>query len=89
MRLPTIQGLIRRRILANFRIDPQVAQQQLPSRFRPKLHEGFAVAGICLIWLEQIRPKPIPDIIGLSSENAAHRIAVLWDELTEISKTTS
>ena len=80
MRLPTIQGVIRRRILANFRVDPEVMQDQLPSRFRPKLHEGFAVAGICLIRLEHIRPKRLPSIVGLSSENAAHRVAVLWDE---------
>jgi uncharacterized protein DUF2071 len=80
MRLPTIQGIIRRRILANFRIDPQVMQRQLPSRFRPKLHDGFAVAGICLIRLEHIRAKLMPEILGLNSENAAHRVAVLWDE---------
>jgi Uncharacterized conserved protein (COG2071) len=80
MRLPTIQGVIRRRILANFRIDPEVMQRQLPSRFTPKLHNGFAVAGICLIRLEHIRPKFVPEVIGLSSENAAHRVAVLWEE---------
>lgn len=79
MRLPTIQGIIRRRILANFHIDPQVMQKQLPARFRPKLHDGFAIAGICLIRLEQIRPRLMPSIIGLNSENAAHRVAVLWD----------
>lgn len=80
MRLPTIQGIIRRRILANFRVDPQVMQAQLPARFRPKLHEGFAVAGICMIRLDHIRPKLMPEIVGISSENAAHRVAVLWDE---------
>ena len=80
MRLPTIQGVIRRRILANFRIDPEVMQRQLPSRFTPKLHKGFAVAGICLIRLEHIRPKFIPEVIGLNSENAAHRVAVLWQQ---------
>jgi len=80
MRLPTIQGIIRRRILANFRIDPDVMQRHMPSRFRPKLHNGFAVAGICLIRLEHIRPKLMPEIVGLNSENAAHRVAVLWDE---------
>lgn len=79
MRLPTIQGIIRRRILANFRVDPQVMQRQLPSRFRPKIHNGFAVAGICLIRLEHIRPRLMPEIVGLNSENAAHRVAVLWD----------
>lgn len=80
MRLPTIQGMIRRRILANFRVDPSVMQKQLPSRFRPKLHNGFAVAGICMIRLEHIRPKMTPEVVGLDSENAAHRVAVLWDE---------
>ena len=80
MKLPTIQGTIRRRILANFRVDPQAMQRQLPSRFRPKLYDGFAVAGICMIRLDHIRPKLMPEIVGISSENAAHRVAVLWDE---------
>lgn len=80
MRLPTIQGVIRRRILANFRVDPKVMQRLLPSRFTPKLHDGFAVAGICLIRLEHIRPKFVPLNVGLNSENAAHRVAVLWEE---------
>lgn len=83
MKLPTIQGIIRRRILANFRVEPAIMQRQLPPRFRPKLHNGFAVAGICLIRLEHIRPQRMPEIIGLSSENAAHRVAVLWDEDNE------
>ena len=80
MKLPVIQGVIRRRILANFRVDPEVMQQQLPTRFRPKLQRGYAVAGICLIRLEHIRPKFVPESIGLNSENVAHRVAVLWDE---------
>ena len=53
MRLPIIQGVIRRRILANFRVDPEIMQREIPARFRPKLQNGFAVAGICLIRLEQ------------------------------------
>lgn len=80
MRLPTLQGIIKRRILVNFRAEPNAIQQILPAQFRPKLHNGKAVAGICLIRLEQMRPKLAPEFIGVSSENAAHRIAVLWDE---------
>jgi hypothetical protein len=80
MKLPIIEGIIRRRILVNFRVNPEVIQNLLPSRFRPKLHQGYAVAGICLIRLEHIRPKMLPQIVGLNSENAAHRIAVLWDD---------
>jgi len=78
MKLPSIQGIIRRRLLVNFRVDPEAIQRQLPSKFRPKLHNGSAIAGICLIRLEQIRPIGLPSFIGLSSENAAHRIAVQW-----------
>lgn len=80
MRLPIINGLIRRRLLVNFRVDEDVMKRFLPSPFRPKLHRGYAIAGICLIRLEQIRPGWLPDFCGISSENAAHRIAVLWDE---------
>ena len=80
LRLPTIQGVIRRRLLVNFEVDAEIAQRQLPARFRPKLHEGKAIAGICLIRLEHIRPKGWPETVGVSSENGAHRIAVLWDE---------
>jgi hypothetical protein len=64
----------------NFRVDPDVIQRVLPSPFRPKLHRGSAIAGICLIRLEDIRPKRFPRLVGISSENAAHRIAVLWSD---------
>jgi len=80
MRVPVIHGLIRRRLLVNFRVDAEVMQKFLPAPFRPKLHQGYAIAGICLIRLEQIRPSWLPRFCGVSSENAAHRIAVLWDE---------
>jgi hypothetical protein len=80
MRLPTLTGTIKRRLLVNFHADPEVVQSQLPGRFRPKLQEGRAVVGVCLIRLEQMRPKGMPGFVGLSSENAAHRIAVLWDD---------
>ena len=80
MNIPTLIGTIRRRILVNFRADPDVIQHFLPQGFRPKLQDGHAVAGICLIRLENIRPKFVPDLVGINSENAAHRIAVEWDE---------
>src|SRR3954454_23207192 len=79
MKLPKVHRLIRRRLLVNYRLDPRVAQRQLPSTFHPKLHNGFAIAGICLIRLENIRPKRFPALLGISSENAAHRFAVTWD----------
>lgn len=77
-----LQGVVRRRILVNFRVDAAVIQRQLPEPFRPKLVGEWAMAGICLIRLEQLRPKGLPAAIGVSSENAAHRIAVTWTELS-------
>lgn len=79
MRFPIIHGLIRRRLLINFRVDAEVMSRFLPPPFRPKLHRGHAIAGICLIRLEQIRPAWLPRFCGASSENAAHRVAVCWD----------
>lgn len=80
MNIPTISGIIRRRILLNYRTHPEIAQQIIPKNFHPKLVNGFAIVGICLIRLEEIRPKGFPKIIGISSENSAHRIAVEWDD---------
>src|SRR5215213_8122480 len=78
MKIPTIQGLIDRRMLVNFTADPAVVQKLLPAPFRPKIFKGKAIVGICLIRLKHIRPKGFPSVVGLSSENAAHRIAVEW-----------
>lgn len=80
MRLQKVHGTIRRRLLINFRVDPEVMQRQLPSPFRPKLYDGWSVAGICLIRLENIRPRRFPALLGFSSENAAHRMAVTWED---------
>lgn len=78
MTLPVITGLIRRRLLINFRADPEVTQRLLPAGLQPKLHDANAIVGICLIRLEEIRPKGLPAFVGIASENAAHRIAVEW-----------
>lgn len=80
MRFPTITGIIRRRILINYRVDPSAIAPLLPAGLRPKPYKGWAIAGICLIRLEQIRPGFLPLPFGLSSENAAHRIAVTWTD---------
>jgi hypothetical protein len=80
LRLPALQGIVRRRILVNYRVDPGIIARRLPAPFRPKLVNGWAVAGICLIRLEELRPKGFPAWVGLSSENAAHRIAVTWTD---------
>ncbi len=80
MKIPTIHGYIDRRILINFTADPGSVEKIVPFPFRPKLYKDKAIVGICLIRLKKIKPKGLPDFIGVNSENGAHRIAVEWDE---------
>lgn len=80
MKLPTIRGIIDRRILINFRVDPEIVQPMLPEPLRPRLHDGHAIAGVCLIRLTKLRPAWLPQWLGMSSEGAAHRISVCWEE---------
>lgn len=80
MKIPTIHGLIDRRILINFTADPETVGKIIPPPFRPKIYKGKAIVGICLIRLKNIKPKGFPDLFGVSSENGAHRIAIEWDE---------
>lgn len=80
IKIPTIHGVIERRMLINFVAEPQYVEKILPKPFRPKLYKGKAIVGICLIRLKNIKPKGLPDCIGIGSENGAHRIAVEWEE---------
>jgi hypothetical protein len=66
--------------LVNYRVDPDVLSKLLPEPFRPKLVHGVGIAGVCLIRLKHIRPRFVPALFGISSENAAHRIAVTWKQ---------
>lgn len=78
--LATIQGTIVRRVLVNYRVRPEAIEKILPAPFRPQLVDDWSIAGICLIGLRDIRPVWLPACFGCTSENAAHRIAVEWDE---------
>lgn len=80
MRAPRMSSVVERRILVNYRVEPEVAAALLPAPFRPQEVNGWAVAGICLIRLGRLRPGRLPGGVGTRSENAAHRIAVEWDE---------
>lgn len=80
---PTLRGVIDRRLLVNFRIEPGALEPVLPDRFRPRTVQGpdgpRAIGGICCIRLTDMRPRWLPAPIGVTSENAAHRIGVEWD----------
>jgi uncharacterized protein DUF2071 len=78
-----VHGVIDRRILVNYRVKPEVLAKVLPKPFQPKLVNGSGMAGVCLIRLKKIRPRFLPSFLGISSENAAHRIAVEWSAAGE------
>ena len=78
-RVPEMVATIERRILVNFRVDPDVARAVIPEPFEPNLTLGPAIAGICLIRLGDLRPRGLPARVGLTTENAAHRFAIEFD----------
>jgi hypothetical protein len=80
MKLPAIRGIIDRRILVNYQVDAEVLARHLPPPFRPKTIRGVGMAGICLIRLAKVRPTFSPSWLGITSENAAHRAAVEWND---------
>ncbi len=77
--MPQMAATIERRMLINYRLDPDVARGLLPASLRPQLVDGSAVAGICLLRLGSFRPGWVRPEVGWGAENAAHRIAVEWD----------
>lgn len=79
MRAPMLRATIERRLLVNYRVEPEVLRSILPSCFRPTTVHGVGMAGICLIRLGEIRPAGLPPVVGIGAENAAHRVAVEWD----------
>jgi hypothetical protein len=56
LRIPVVRGVIARRLLVNFRVKAEIVERLLPPPFRPKLVCDWAMAGICLIRLERLRP---------------------------------
>ena len=46
MKIPVVRGIIDRRILVNYRVDPNVLARLLPKPFQPKLANGSGMAGV-------------------------------------------
>ena len=76
-----IDCTIERRLLVNYRIDPEAVTRLLPEPFRPQLVSGWAVGGVCFIRLGSLRPAHFPSVLGSRTENVAHRFAVEWDDV--------
>jgi hypothetical protein len=80
MEMPVLNGMIDRRILINYSVNPDVVKALLPKHLDPLIINGFASAGICLLRLKNIGVKYSPSFLRITSENAAHRFLVKWTE---------
>jgi hypothetical protein len=76
----TIASTIERRLLVNYSIEPDLVARLLPKPFKPLVVSGSAIGGVCLIHLGGIRPAYLPSALGITTENAAHRFAVEWED---------
>jgi hypothetical protein len=74
-----VECTIERRLLVNYRIDPDVLGSLLPNGVRAQIVRGSAVGGVCFLRLAHLRPRSLPSWSGLRTENVAHRFAVEWD----------
>jgi hypothetical protein len=80
MRLPELAGVIERRLLVSYAVDPAIVEELLPAGLRPHLVQGKAVAGVCLIRMGALRPAFLKLPVGWRGENAAQRIAVEYED---------
>jgi len=69
MRHPRLAAVVERRLLINYRADPDVVAPLLPDGLRPQLVDGAAVVGVCFMRLGRLRPSGL----RARGRRAAHR----------------
>ena len=80
VRTPVLEATIERRLLIAYRLDPDAVVHLVPGPFSLQLVNGYAVGVISLDRVTALRPRGFPAVMGYTCENAAHRIAVEWDQ---------
>src|SRR5258708_9680885 len=78
MTTPILRGVIKRRFVLNYRADPEVVARLIPAPLHPKLYQGYAIVGVCLVRLESIRPRGLPVWLGVRSKSAMPQVASEW-----------
>ena len=76
----SVECTIERRLLVNYRFDPEMVEPLLPPPFRPQIVSGWAVGSVCFLRLRNLRPGHFPGAFGITTENVAHRFAVEWND---------
>lgn len=77
--IPTVRGLLRRRLLVNVLVDPDEAASRLPMGLRPHVVAGGTVVGCCMLDIEELRPSRLSPLVGVAIRAAAHRISAEWE----------
>ncbi|HMK11746.1 MAG TPA: hypothetical protein VK461_09205 [Acidimicrobiales bacterium] len=80
VRTPVLQATLERRLLVTYRLDPDAVADLVPGPFWLHMVGGFAVGSITLDHVTALRPRGLPAATGFTSQNAAHRIAVEWEQ---------
>jgi hypothetical protein len=77
--IPEVTGKIERRVLVGYGFEPEVIQPLMPQGITPRLFNGKAIVGLCLIRFAYMRPSWVPLPIGVKPESAAHRVGIQWE----------
>lgn len=75
-----VKGVIARRVLITYRIDPVVVSEILPAPMRPKLYERYAIGGVSLIRHHDLQTDFAPFFRLDVTEGAEYHFAVEFDE---------
>ncbi|WNJ16071.1 DUF2071 domain-containing protein [Pontibacter sp. G13] len=81
MQISAVEGWMERRLMIHYRVDAGVLKAMLPAPFRPRLVDGYGIAGVDLIRQRQMRIKGFPRKVGMNSDLALHRFSVEWSEM--------
>lgn len=74
------RGVIDRKVIVQYRVDPDVLALQLPEPYRPRLIRGVGVAGVCVFRVRGFHHRLLPTILQNVSENIVYRVGVEWTE---------
>jgi hypothetical protein len=77
---PSIRGTLRSRLLINTLVDPDEVTPHLPDGVRPHVASEGTIVGCCLLDIAEVRPAPMPSLVGGRLRAVAHRFSVEWDD---------
>src|SRR5258708_34567201 len=78
----SVEAVIRRRLLVNFRVSPDILAKTLPPPFEPRLVHGWGMAGVLPIGLGNFSTGGVPAALRPTTGKPAHPLPGLGDAHT-------